>query len=453
MDLAKNISLNFKYLTYLKLLNVDLPIAWNRWHTRAIKESAQQLHGAEKWLREQPSRVFMDAKCESAFPLAIGPTNLLRFHLVAVTKNSAIPAQRYFNGQSSGSLMLVPHLADSDVSKLPFVINDIDPRKTFVHVLDELTLSLLLEELDTTADFVKYLSAKEAFIRSGILQSSPGEEELLAHYILSGGLIVDDPLRLPLRIPKDIEQIALSEGLWNDYASSPQRMKMREANKVSYFWDKLIENFAEHIAAGTVALEQDQPTANHERVVRLLAKENRFGRRILAEQFIEKLRTTPAAARSSRMCPSPLNDGSVFVLVLFPREKDQDYSEYRSQRVNLLHAYAAVIQYRHPNFKMIILIGMEPQDCEGRSEDILAIECGELTEEERIHAQELISEGRILADVTSIQHHSSLAPRKQRPNGITAPALSKTKMGRNNPCTCGSGLKWKKCCMPAHRNA
>lgn len=29
----------------------------------------------------------------------------------------------------------------------------------------------------------------------------------------------------------------------------------------------------------------------------------------------------------------------------------------------------------------------------------------------------------------------------------------KTKTGRNDPCPCGSGLKYKKCCLHKHRNA
>lgn len=31
--------------------------------------------------------------------------------------------------------------------------------------------------------------------------------------------------------------------------------------------------------------------------------------------------------------------------------------------------------------------------------------------------------------------------------------VNKTKIGRNDPCFCGSGLKYKKCCLRKKRNA
>lgn len=56
----------------------------------------------------------------------------------------------------------------------------------FVHVLDEMTVNLLLDELDTVPDLVSYLACKEAFISTpGVLVSIPGEEEILAAYMLT----------------------------------------------------------------------------------------------------------------------------------------------------------------------------------------------------------------------------------------------------------------------------
>jgi hypothetical protein len=40
----------------------DLQVEWRRWYKRAILKSAQQVWGAERWIREFPSRLFLDKK-------------------------------------------------------------------------------------------------------------------------------------------------------------------------------------------------------------------------------------------------------------------------------------------------------------------------------------------------------------------------------------------------------
>lgn len=49
------------------------------------------------------------------------------------------------------------------------------------------------------------------------------------------------------------------------------------------------------------------------------------------------------------------------------------------------------------------------------------------------------------------RHHARLRSLyqsyKKRHGGISAPVLSTRKIGRNDPCPCGSGKKYKKCCM------
>jgi hypothetical protein len=74
---------------------------------------------------------------------------------------------------------LVPALAT-----FPFTVGDIAPERGYVHVLDDVTLDIVLPELDTIADFTAYLGAKERLVRSGRLLSAAGEEELLAYYLL-----------------------------------------------------------------------------------------------------------------------------------------------------------------------------------------------------------------------------------------------------------------------------
>jgi len=49
---------------------------------------------------------------------------------------------------------------------LPFAIGDIFPERGYVHVLDDVTLDVVLSELNTIADFTAYFTVKERLVRS-----------------------------------------------------------------------------------------------------------------------------------------------------------------------------------------------------------------------------------------------------------------------------------------------
>jgi hypothetical protein len=125
----------------------------------------------------------------------------------------------------------------------------------FVHVVDEMTVDLLLEELDTVPDLVAYLACKEAFIsKPGVLVSIPGEEEILARYMAT---MRNGQHALP-EVPVEMTYMALPEGDWGTYAKSAQRAAKREADKVSYLWDSLIEHQSNFTRAGTAIMLPDQ---------------------------------------------------------------------------------------------------------------------------------------------------------------------------------------------------
>lgn len=128
-------------------------LAWNRWRRESIDKSAGQLHGAERWIRNNPLQIYLDPNCKKQFPLLDGNINDYDIHLVAITKNSHEPAKNHFGGGSSGSFMLMPFLSDEEVKKKPFILNDLVPNKTYVHVFDEFTLDLSFQELDTVSVF------------------------------------------------------------------------------------------------------------------------------------------------------------------------------------------------------------------------------------------------------------------------------------------------------------
>jgi hypothetical protein len=59
-------------------------------------------------------------------------------------------------------------------------------------------------------------------------------------------------------IPEDVTYAALPEGDWETYSTSVQRAGKREADKVSYLWDSIIEHHSNFIRAGTAITLSDQ---------------------------------------------------------------------------------------------------------------------------------------------------------------------------------------------------
>jgi hypothetical protein len=84
--------------------------------------------------------------------------------------------------------------------------------------------------------------------------------------------------------PSGTTHVALAEGDWEFYSTSPQRAAKKEADAVSYTWGKLIEHQSSFIRAGTALTFFDlkAEVSDHELIVRALADESRLSRRELA---------------------------------------------------------------------------------------------------------------------------------------------------------------------------
>src|SRR5665811_1636077 len=130
-----------------------------------------RLHRAAGWIRNHPDRIFTDAKCERAFPLHVPRTPSI--HLVAVATGARAVAARRMGGD--GSLVVLSNAN----GRSEFMIGDLDPAKDFVHVFDDVSLSLLLRELDTVTDFVAYLRKRVGLLRRGNVVLAESESALL----------------------------------------------------------------------------------------------------------------------------------------------------------------------------------------------------------------------------------------------------------------------------------
>jgi hypothetical protein len=157
-----------------------LEVDWQRWYRKSIERSVEQLIRSERWLRQHPTEVYLDAKCTKRFPLPINPNG--RFHKVVVARHAKSRCIKELN--RSGSLMIHGPTVPSPLTPPPFEIF-LSRYDEFVHVLDEVSLPLVLGELDTATDFIDYLAKKEAAFTSGQVMASYGEEETLAVFLTS----------------------------------------------------------------------------------------------------------------------------------------------------------------------------------------------------------------------------------------------------------------------------
>lgn len=361
---------------------------WSRWFRRSVSASADQVFGAERWIRLHPDRIFLDPKCTQRFPLALPSDENLIVHRVVVALGAAERCRQFFGG--SGSLMISPlcHLGERRDAFL-FTVGDLSPDRGYVHVLDDVTLDIVLGELDTIADFVSYLTAKERLVRSGKLVGAAGEEELLAYYLRN----LDPNNEHEFNVPEGATAISIDEGFWTDLETNPQYLAKKRVNEVSYVWDNLIEAFNKNIAAGTLVRGAELGLQAHEEAVRLMAGEPRTARRLFGQSIMEKMRTTRPDGESTRLMGTRQRPTVGYVFMLVPRETGEDYNSYRDKRVMKLEAYCRVAKVKLPQVLDIVGVATEPGGSHGSSEDMIYMDTRTWTAEDEDLAKELHESG------------------------------------------------------------
>jgi hypothetical protein len=378
-------------------------VAWARWYRRAIEKSAKQLVGASSALRRHTTRLFIDAACKKPLPLLLPKRDRMRIHLVAVAHGSVQAAERYWEAYggapgSTGSLVLNTKLIGGTHQLEPFQIGWPSGKDCFIHVLDSLTLALLLKELDTVADFTDYLAKKEALLKaSGCEFLIPGEEDLLTAYLMN----VDEGRVHQFPRFEPATHVVMREGSWVDYKASPLYRMRAEANALSHLWDDLIEYQASHLIHGSAEnplAENEKPDARKgEHLLRVMASENRLSRRSLGATLREGRSVSSDRKRWLRTIVAP-DKRRLYCFVFLPYFPDQQpYEEYRNYRQYLLYLYCEGALLRFPNAREIIGIAPEPYDSERVSVDFMLGEVQEgagITDADRIELErELRAEG------------------------------------------------------------
>jgi hypothetical protein len=407
---------------------------WQRWFRRAIVKSAEQAWGAERWIREHPTRVFLDSACTKQFPFSL-PTSP-EVHLLAVTHDVAPRCREEFGG--SGSLMFRSDLQGIPAHLEPdapiFTVGDLDCNRTFVHVLDDTSLDILMGTVDTIADFVAYLSKKVRFLRSRPVFAA-GEEELLAYYLKR--MNADD--QHDFVVPAGLDGVAILEGQWDSFYNNPQRLAQLKADRPSYSWDRLIETFSRNAMAGTHHFPLPDGLQDTERIMRFLARESRTRRRMLARSILDMIATTPPDGMRRTRVGRPSFPGDPFYVFLLIPRGSESYDDYRRVRLEWLKAACQVTKLRFP--EALDIVGIATETGSGpRSEDAVYFDARAWSEADADEARELGEKLELLTNTREF-HWTE----KEYPDIVTDGSFRVSGEGRNKACPCGSGRKWKKC--------
>lgn len=324
-----------------------------RWFKRAIEDSVKQIYGAERWLNSAAHVIRKDGTPGMPLPAPA----VRRVHRVAVALGGKGKVWKTFG----------------------------DFGKGFVHVFDERSLGIVMNELDTITDFIKYLSDKEALYRGGTqtIFNGGGEEDLLALYLNYDRQFPTDP---ELGAP---DTIILDDDLWETFRTKPEYMRKKQADVESYNWDRLVEVYCHDVL--NEHLEVGSSPSDLEIVARTMARENRFNRRLLGGAFGDFMsRSDPQTPEDrrvrSRMVPSA--SGVVYVFLTRPHGYER---ELRSKELGL-RCYVARGVNPHKYDTVVGIATEEPVRGKGFTLDSFYLWMKDWTEEDERKSEQIRKE-------------------------------------------------------------
>jgi hypothetical protein len=250
----------------------------------------------------------------------------------------------------------------------PFTIGRIQGISGWLHVLDETSLNLLLNELSTIADFVAYLDAKCKLLDGGMFQSALSEADLLARYLWHGR-----------SFPPVNSRYVVSPNLWPQVEAHPGFQAGRRENAISIFWDRLIEYLTEHYLHGTLESGNELEFTEYEELVRIMASESRFHRRVLSKAILDRA-DRARAAKISTLLPSDDPD-VVYTLLIGRGSRAADYDEYRADRRRELYMRCVAAKSARSHCRYIIGIALDARGVDGGSEDFIYLDTTHWTDE------------------------------------------------------------------------
>jgi len=374
-----------------------LKVAWCRWARKAISGSLKQLEGAERWLRENPDRVFVDKACTKPIPISLSNPESMTFILVVVTHG----IERQLSSiNDEGSLSFNNQILGNEnweqSSAKPFCLGNVSENR-FVHVFTDETIRLVLSEFDTAKDFIAYLKQRETLFTLKKPVEVSKESDMV--YLFYENYSDSERSRAILSAPElspSVVSIA-KEPISNLYGN-PNFQAKKKADHAAYFWDHLIESFAFHALNGTTQFRNWNHTSEIEPALRLMASPGRFDRRVLAQAFMEFYYKVPPGQRGTRVVysPSDMSVGYLFLLVPFIN-KQRSNDEYRELRNRMLQGYAYIFAGAHNELSSLVGIGAKTRNNDtplseaffDEGQDYIFLDCADWSPEEQRKSEEV----------------------------------------------------------------
>jgi hypothetical protein len=420
-------------------LSNDVETAWKRWYRKAIKKSIDQIWGAEKWIKNHPERLFLDDKCKIPFPITIKEKKL-KFHRIVIANGAVSACKRFFNG-SSGSLLINSSLSDKNLAEdsRPFNVSYVGKRDKSIHIFNESTLDIILNELDTFRDFIDYLDKKEKLFKNHSVCAS--EEDLLSIYLKN----TNEKQEHDFNFNSEIKSIFIEEGHWEDFYSNLQFKFKKIKNEISYYWDHIIEKFAFHARNNSqyYTTHPNEGVPGIERSLRFLANENRLTRRFLSEKLYEIINKVKIPSQCYARYVDARNDESPhYILLVYCPIIGISYEKNREIRRILLEHYCKKTKIRFPKAKDIVGFATDSIDSKSVSEDLLYFDARDWTLKDTKETMEIDREFGLISK--SRKHKSKII---EYPKIVTIQTNGVVKgSDRNKLCYCGKPIKYKNCC-------
>lgn len=314
-----------------------------RWERNAIDESVRQIYGAERILRQKEEILLKDKLTKIKLP----NKEIRNVYRVAIA---------FGRGEK-------------------FSMKTGDFGKGFVHCLDERSVQIILQELDTVTDFIDFLKAKEEFAKRGIRQIAFSSEDYLAMYLHNG-----------FDIPKDVDLIQIDGDYWSSYSKSEEYKEEKELNKISYLWDNLIQTLYYDFKDNTLINEVDRDEL--EMALRYMNRENRFGRRQMSQSLIEVIgdeKTKPSI--KARIVYSTLEGSNIIYVFMTRPHNDREFG------VKELQMRCLVARSLFKDRNIVIGIGIDPYNKgKGFSKDLLYMDLTNWTEDQNQQAEQIKEE-------------------------------------------------------------
>lgn len=415
---------------------------WERWKKNVIDRQIKTSNGAEQYIKSGRP-IFLDAKRTIPFPLVINPQNAI-IHKIIVAHGAKEACQLDSDENIYGSLAITYAEAGSSPTQ-PFHI-EIDKHNP-IHVFDSHNFSIILGELDTISDFSNYLDEKLRAVTKFDSLLYCGEEDLLGHYLLN----YDEGTKRHIIGPKrdDINGVMIGEGEWHDFIRTDLYKNTKNEDRISYFWDELIQRTCQNALNGTLGGNSD--ILRGQSAIFEMVKEPRFVRRALADKIKRAVMGFPdhpdQLTRQVTFLPSFFPDvGYVFFQLRVP-EIYRKASDYHDKRRTLLEIACGAAKNKFPHLNKVIGIGIDAPKFAGKvnSEDFIFIPCEIWTDEKRVYYEEQNKEWNFFGTPQLKQYNERVTQLVQPSIATSSNMQPSTKVGRNEACPCGSGKKYKKC--------